>query len=404
MKFTKSEIDKLAATERDQLFWDDGLSGFGLKVTPTGRKIFICQKRVGGKPKRYTIGEFGRPWILDQARGEALRILQVLSIGGDPNALLQSSAGELTLAKVADRYWASAISHKKATTVANEKGLLDWHILPLLGKRSLAQLTREDVQKFVADIAAGKTRRDVRTKARGRAIVTGGRSSANRSLALLSSMLSFAVDNRMCRENVAAGVKQFALPKHNRFLTDDEIHQVGSALRELELEGVSFFGLAAIKFLILTGCRKNEALAMEWHWVDLRSQVINLPDSKTGQKPLMIGYSAVELLKKVQLHSGTKFVFANPGATSPISISKIWAKVKQRAGIERLRLHDLRHNFASSAVAGGQSLFLVGKLLGHSQSSTTERYAHLSRTPIQAAADDVAAKLNAILSAVEPRV
>jgi integrase len=404
MKFTKTIIDKLQPGEKDLLYWDDGLRGFGLKVTPKGRKVFIVQKRFRGRPVRFTIGTFGQPWSLDMARAEALRLMQTVAVGDDPRSTDRMDNANLTVAQLSTRYWSNGISHKKPTTIANEKGLLDSHILPLLGRRLIHDLKKEDVQKFMSDVAAGRTRRSVQTKPRGRATVTGGLSSANRSLGLLSAMLSFAVQNQLVRENVAIGLKQYKLKRHSRFLSEDELRRIGEALRQLEIDGANMVALCAIKFLLLTGCRKNEALNMEWLWVNLQFGTVSLPDSKTGQKVLVIGVAAVDLLKELRARfpANAKYVFPGSGGTTPVSVAKVWSKTKIRAGIDQLRLHDLRHNFASAAVADGQSLYLVGKLLGHSQSSTTERYAHLSKNPVRAAADDISKHLAVALDGSPP--
>jgi integrase len=158
--------------------------------------------------------------------------------------------------------------------------------------------------------------------------------------------------------------------------------------------GRAVFGIAAIRFLLLSGCRRNEALTLQWKWIDFDHSIDKLPDSKTGQKVLLIGSGAIDLLKALDKVEGSPWVFPSAaGGTTPISIQKVWNHVRSVAGLEDLRLHDLRHNFASAAVSSSQSLYIVGKLLGHSQSQTAQRYAHLAPDPVRQAADDVSAKL-----------
>ncbi len=205
MRITKKTVDGLAGVEKDTFFWDDDLAGFGVKVTPTGRKVFVLQTRLHGRAKRYTIGAYGQPWSPDSARIEAKMLLGQVSAGTDPHEEKKSRRQDITISELVDLYWEAAKAHKKQTTISNEKGLQKRHIIPLLGKARLKELQRHHIQKFVNDVAAGKTVADVRTKPRGRARVTGGQGSANRTFGLLSSMLSFAVERGLRADNPALG-------------------------------------------------------------------------------------------------------------------------------------------------------------------------------------------------------
>lgn len=203
-------------------------------------------------------------------------------------------------------------------------------------------------------------------------------------------MLSFAVENGYCADNPALGTKQFKLKTHDRYLTSDELDRLGKALDSAERNGVSIFAVAAIRFLSMTGCRRNEALTLQWSWIDFEHRIAKLPDSKTGQKVVHLGDSALSLIKSLPKVAGSPLVFpSSVGGDKPISIQKIWNDIRCEADLHDLRIHDLRHNFASTAVSSGQSLYLVGKLLGHSQSQTTQRYSHLAPDPIRDAADHV---------------
>ncbi|WP_180980715.1 site-specific integrase [Sinorhizobium sp. M4_45] len=391
MRITKKAMDGLIKADKDAFYWDDDLAGFGVKVTPAGKKVFVLQTRLHGRPKRYTIGTYGQPWSPDNARLEAKKMLGQVSAGIDPHEEKKSRRQDITISELADLYWEAAKAHKKPTTIANEKGLQKRHIIPLLGKSRLRDLQKHHIQKFVNDVAAGKTVADIRTKPRGRARVTGGQGSANRTFGLLSSMLSFAVERGLRPDNPALGVKQFKLRKHDRYLSAEELEKLGQALKSVEVDCASPFAIAAIRFLALSGCRRNEALSLQWGWLDLEHNLAKLPDSKTGQKVLLLGKVALEFLKMLPRVEGSPLVFPSAaGGTTPLSIQKIWDKVREKAGLEDIRLHDLRHNFASTAVSSGQSLYIVGKLLGHSQSQTTQRYAHLAPDPVRAAADEVA--------------
>lgn len=398
MRITKKAIDGLLAGDRDQFFWDDEISGFGIKVTPKGRKVFVQQARLNGQVRRYTIGTYGSPWTLDQARLEARKLLGQIAGGVDPMEEKRAKRADMTVKELTVLYWEAVESHKKETTVKNEKGQTDRHIIPLLGSSRLRELKRHHVQKFVSDIAAGRTAANVRTKQRGRAVVKGGKGAANRTFGLLSAMLSFAVEQKIIPENPALGVKQYKLKKHERYLSSDEMESLGQALHEFEEKGANSFAIAAIRFLVLSGCRRNEALGMQWKWIDFERNLVSLPDSKTGAKVILLGAEALKFLKALPKVHGSPLVFPSAaGGETQLSIQKVWDRVRQAAGLGDVRLHDLRHNFASIAVSSGQSLYVVGKLLGHSQSQTTQRYAHLALDPVHDAANNVSATLAAKL-------
>ena len=395
MRITKRVLDQLSATSKDAFYYDDGLSGFGVKVTKAGKKNFIVQVRIDGVARRFTIGEYGRPWSLDQAKDAALQLIADVSRGIDPRAVKKALNDEIRVSELIQTYLERGVTQKKRSTIDFERGLIKRHIIPLLGSSKVKTLTRSDLQKFLVAIATGKTAVNVKTRPRGRAIVTGGKAAANRTLALLSSILTFAVNEGHRSENPAKGIKQYKLQKNERFLTVAELERLGTALSDMEANSGSPYVVAAIRFLILTGCRRNEALTMRWQWIDFDHNLAKLPDSKTGKKIMMLGSAAIELLKSLTKLEGSELVFPSAvGGNTPISMQKTWGKIRTTAELEDVRLHDLRHNFASAAVSSGNSLYIVGKLLGHTQSQTTQRYAHLAADPLHSAADEVSTKLN----------
>lgn len=399
MKITKRLIDQLEPTAKDAFYFDDGLTGFGVKVTKGGKKNFIVQARVDGAARRFTIGEYGRPWSLDQAKDAAMQVLAEISKGTDPRKARNARKAAISMKELIEEYVQRATAQKKKSTIDFENGLIKYHILPLLGTSKVIDLTRSDLQKFQLAVAKGKTATDVKTRPRGRAIVTGGKGSANRTLALLSSILTFAVNEGHRADNPAKGIKHYKLEKHDRYLTEPELERLGAALSDAENNGTSPYVIAAIKFLILSGCRRNEALTLRWQWLDFDRNLAKLPDSKTGKKILLLGSAVMELLAPLPKVADSELVFPSAaGGLTPMSIQKAWAKIRLAAGLHDLRLHDLRHNFASSAVSAGNSLYIVGKLLGHTQPQTTQRYAHLAADPLHAAADEVSSKLKGHLS------
>lgn len=406
-KLTKRAIDAVKPGKRDLFTWDTEVKGFGLKVTPAGNRIYVFQYRFGGQVRRYTIGKHGSPWTPDKARGEAERLRGIVAHGKDPAvAKAAEKAKRTTITQLCDQYMAEAPfiilpkkgRPKKAATIATDKSNIERHVKPLLGRKRIHTVNRIDIERFQKDVAAGKTACDEKTGPRGRAIVKGGRGTAARATALLAAIFSYAVKQGMLRENPAKGVELFKGEPRTRFLTADEMSSLGEALSKAKSNGTSETVIAAIRLLILTGCRKSEILGLRWTWVDFEGGCLRLPESKTGKKVVPLGAPALELLATLPRIEGNPHVL--PGEKEGghlVGLPKAWAKIKKQAGLDDVRLHDLRHSFATVAVAGGDSLYLVGKVLGHKQSKTTEVYAHAQQDPLRAVADRAASKIAAAM-------
>jgi integrase len=396
IKFRIQAISKLPIPREPTFYWDTELKGLGLKAYVSGKKTFFFQTRLNGRSRRFTIGPCGQ-WSPEQARQRALEMLLDTSKGIDPVAEKKPDA-TMTLRSLAERYERDAMGHKKKSTREIETGMIKRHILPLLGKRVVSELTKTDLQRFLHQIADGKTAKVEKTRARGLAIVKGGKGAANRVMDLLASMLTYSIDLGVRADNPAKGVKKYKLKRHDRYLSESELAALGAALKHAEENGTSRFAVAAIRFLLLSGCRRGEALSLEWAWLDFDHNIAKLPDSKTGQKVMLLGTGAIDLVKSLPRVVGSPLVFPSAaGGKTPISIQKAWDKIRKKAGLDNLRLHDLRHHFASAAVSSGQSLYIVGKLLGHSQSQTTQRYAHLAPDPVRQAADTISEALGSKL-------
>jgi integrase len=259
------------------------------------------------------------------------------------------------------------------------------------------------VVKFQRDVAVGKSKADIKTKKHGRAIVDGGPGTAARSLAVLGALLEWAAhpDRKLIPANPAKGVKLLKAGKRERFLSETELAKLADALARLEAENrLSPITAAAIRLLLLSGCRKSEILSLRWEWVDIERGVLRLPDSKTGAKVVPLAAAAVKVLAELPRRDN----YVLPGATGTghyIGLQKDWERVRARAGLGGVRVHDLRHSFASFAVADGNSLYLIGKVLGHKHARTTENYAHLADDPIRAVADRTAARIAEAMSRTE---
>jgi integrase len=399
-KLTKRTVDAAApALDGSRRFvWDSDLKGFGLLVTPAGAKSYVVQYRTEhGRSRRLTIGRHGSPWTPEKARERAEELLRDVAVGADPMERRREARKAETVSELIDLYLEkgpAANTKKKASSWAADRSNLMRHVKPLLGSKVVASLTKEDIEDFQRDVAAGKTAADVKTKARGRAIVSGGKGTAARSTAVLGAMLAFAVERRMIPKNPAAKVTLYEGAKKERFLTGTEAATLSSTMVTMVAAGeLNPTAAAAIRLLLLTGCRKSEVLTLKWSYVDLEGGRLNLPDSKTGAKSVPLGAPALSLLGGIE-RTASGYVFpAARGAGHFTGVQKAWEAVRKRAGLGDVRIHDLRHSFASFAVAGGASLYLVGKVLGHAQAKTTQKYAHLADDPLRAVADATAGKI-----------
>ncbi len=410
-RLTKRVVDAIQPDPgREKFVWDSGdgaLKGFGVRVAPGGTESYIVYYRTReGRSRRLVIGRVG---VLtpDEARALARDRLKEVEQGGDPSAERHRARREaLTIAELAELYLAEGPaekSNKKASSWGTDRSNIERHVKPLLGKKLAVALTQSEVAKFQADVAAGKSKADIKTKKRGRAIVEGGRGTAARSLAVLGAMLEFAVGRKLIPANPAKGVKLFKPATKERFLSETELAALADAMAAMEGEGrLGVTATAAIRLLLLTGCRKSEILSLRWEWVDIERGVLRLPDSKTGAKIVPLAPAAVKLLAELP-RTGTYVLPAATGSGHYTGLQKHWERVRERAGLVGVRIHDMRHSFASFAVADGNSLFLIGKVLGHKQARTTEGYAHLADDPIRAVGDRTAARIAAAMAAAGER-
>ena len=407
-RITKRAVDAVKPADADTYLWDADLSGFGLKVTPTGGKTYLVQYRLGGRKgrtRRVTIGRHGSPWTPESARKEAKRLLGEVGAGRDPAEAKQKEKDNITIAQLCDQYLEAAPlivlprkrRPKKASTLATDRSNIERHIKPLLGRKRVCSITRLDIEKFQRDVATGKTAVDVRTKPRGRAIVRGGEGTAARATAVLGALFSYAVKERIRTDNPVRGVELYGGEKKERFLSAVELAQLGDALATAQQDGENAFAVAAIRLLVLTGARKSEILTLKWEHVEWERGCLRLPDSKTGAKVIPLGAAALEVLSEIPRIEGNPYVIPGLEERHFVGLQKTWERIRKRAALVGVRLHDLRHSFASVAVAGGDSLYLVGKVLGHQQARTTERYAHLADDPLKAVADKTAAQIAAAM-------
>ncbi|MZR29645.1 tyrosine-type recombinase/integrase [Sneathiella litorea] len=216
---------------------------------------------------------------------------------------------------------------------------------------------------------------------------------------LLGGIFSFAFDGGLIKENPVRGVKRFADRKGQRYLSQTELVSLGKALREAEQKGENLFAIAILKLLIFTGCRKGEIESLKWSEVDFQSDYLWPEDSKTGAKAIPLNAGAMETLNGIAALDGSDFVFpAHRGDGYYQGTLKVWMRIREEAGLNDVRLHDLRHSFASVAVSGGASLPVIGTLLGHSSTTITQQYAHLHDNPLRLATEAVGIKITEAFS------
>ena len=381
-KITKKRVESIKPSDRDVLEWDDELRGFGVRIKPSGVRSYIIQYRNRfGRSRRLTIGTHGRLTAVE-ARKEARLLLSEVDRGGDPAADRVNARHALKFAEFAERYMTDYVpGKKKPSTLETDRINLQRHILPALGTLPVAAITRADVVRLHQEMKN-----------------TPG--AANRTLDLLSHMLNVAENwgLRPDGTNPCRHVERYKPVKRERYLSSDELARLGHALTEAESTGTERRdAVAAMRLLILTGCRRSEILTLRWEHVDFESGCLRLPGSKTGAKIIHLNAPALEVLNGLTPKpSGWVITGAKEGAHL-VNLKKPWYRIRKKAGLDDVRLHDLRHSFASVGVSGGLSLPIIGALLGHSQPATTARYAHLAADPLKQATDMIGERIAAAM-------
>ena len=373
-KLTKRTVDMAEAGERVTVAWDDELRGFGLRVYPNGRKVYIVKCRVKGQQRFITLGQHG-PVTADQARAKAYNILSEAKNGRDPARELDQMRKSPTMKDLGERFLKEHVAVRcKPSTQGEYKRSVELFINPKLGTRKVCDIERKDIAEF------HHTLRDIPYQ-------------ANRTLGVLSKMFNLAEvwGLRPDHSNPCLHVKKYPEQKRERFLSSEEYVALGKALDAIEADGSeSKSAITAIRLLMLTGCRLGEIMTLKWDYVDLKAREFRLPDSKTGAKVVHFGKTLVDVLKSIERMEGNPWVITGRKEGARLTdLQHPWRRIRVRAGLPELRIHDLRHSYASGALALGEGLPMIGKLLGHTQVQTTARYAHLANDPVKAAAGKV---------------
>lgn len=405
IRLTKTVVDRFvcpAGAERAVLF-DATLPGFHVEALASGRRVYRLRWTKGGRQGRETLGEHGS-MTCDEARAKATILRGQLFQGFDPARQREDARlarrRAITIAALIELWLTDgrlAAPNKRESSWETDARKLRLHIVPLLGAISAAKLTRQDIERAQGQIVAGGTARDARTaRARGRSIVKGGVGAARGAIMSLSTCLSWAVQEGIIAVNPCEAVKVPQSRAMQRFLTDDEAARLLQSVQSMEMtRAIAPVFADIIRLLLLTGGRKSEIQLLNWREVDLARGLIVLPRerSKTGEKVIVLGDQALLLLaqRRQRAAENAVWVFPSPQkANAPVeNLQKAWRRIRAHAGLDDVRLHDLRHSFASFAAARGATLLEIGKALGHSQPSSTARYAHLGESPLRRLANQV---------------
>ena len=374
-KITKRTVDALVGQERERVVWDDDLKGFGVRVHPSGRRVYIVKTRYRGRVIKMTIGPHGAV-TPSYARVRAAEIITDARAGKNP---VGRNADAPTMIALGKRFLKEYVAtHCKPSTAEEYRRSVKLFIDPRIGRYRVPDIQRSDIAALHHDM------RDTPYQ-------------ANRTLGVLSKMFNLAElwDLRPDGTNPCRHVKRFREEKRERFLSDIEYQRLGAALKEIEVDGSeTASAIAAVRLLMLTGCRLSEIQKLRWQHVDLGAGELRLPDTKTGAKVVYLGDPAIAVLERIDRRDGNPWVIAGRKPESHLTdLQHPWRRIRARADLDDVRIHDLRHSFASGGLLVGEGLPMIGKLLGHTQVQTTARYAHLASDPVKSAANRIASRI-----------
>lgn len=412
-KLTKRTAEAASPKAARYVVWDSELPGFGLRIESSGRKTFIARYRAGGGRqgvlRQKSLGQFGVV-TTDEARATARKILGPAAGGADPlGERVEARKAGVTVAEVCDWYLREAASGRllgrrgrpiKPSTIDLDRSRIEVHVKPLIGKKRVSVLSLKDMEDMQADIAVGKTAVIIGDGGRPRGgIATGGRGAGARTLAMMHAIFEHAMRHQVIRNNPARGTRKMATGRRKARLTWDQLGALGKAMKAVAAaKSESPTVLVAIRLLLLTGLRRNEALGLRPTWV-LQAGGIDFPDTKSGPQVRPIGKTALDLLLASIASNGedAEWIFpAERGEGHYVGLPKVLARVANRAKISGITPHMLRHTFASIAADLGFSELTIAGLLGHSAGSVTSGYVHLD-TALVAAADRVSSTIAKVL-------
>ncbi len=403
---TKRLVDAAKPQDKDYFLWDGDVAGFGLRVFPSGVKTYLVQYRMAGRTRRVKISYHGHLTV-EEARKQAKILLGKVAKGDNPAEDRAGERAAITVEELCKRYLAAAEKGlilnrhkqpKKISTLYTDKGRINWHIVPLLGKRKVRDITSADVTRFMRDVQSGKTATDIKSGPGKRTIVEGGSGTAARTVGLLGGIFSFAVSEGLRLDNPVRGVQRPADNQKKIFLTQVQYRKLGMTLKRLEQEGENKKAINAIWLIALTGCRRGEVENLSWSEVDKNGHCFRLGDTKTGESIRPVGKAAFNILEKVTKNKKSDYVFArDDGEDKFVGLPKAWLRIIEEAGLLKtgITMHSLRHSFASVANELQFTPPTIAAMLGHSLAAIgiTGRYIHHLDETLIHAANKISAKI-----------
>jgi integrase len=373
--------EAVKAMKPGDIVWDTKLSGFGVRCQRRDR-VFVYKTRINNRQRWFSIGKFGQPWTVDAAERRVRIIQGDIAKDLDPASIRDERIRNPTLEQAGNEYLKVEISKRKEATQVQYTDFLKRLVYPSLGECKVADLKFSDISRLHHDLR-------------------GTPATANRVVAVLSGLFNWCERHgyRPKQSNPAQGIEKNEEKSNERFLSPRELARVGIALSRAErLKTATPYALAAIRLLMFTGCRRDEILELKWKDVKLDKAMLVLADSKTGSRAVYLSAPAMEVLNALpKVAKNPHVIVGDKEGHHLVNLRKVWLRIRKVARLNDVRIHDLRHSFASFGAQGGLSLQMIGKLLGHTKASTTEKYSHLAADPIRAANEATGLQIAAIL-------
>jgi integrase len=412
-KITKNIVDSTSPKKARIYIWDSSLPGFGLVVQPSGVKSFVFQYRnAEGQTKRLTIGRYGEALTPDQARKKAKQLQADVMAGRDPLSEKQARQKALTVSQLLDKYLDSAkFAQKAESTQSVDRGRVERHIRPLIGRKVADKLSADDVRRMYNDIKEGKTSATVKTKARGLAVVRGGEGAARMATRLIKAIYSWAVVEGIITENPTTSVKVSKDGRREIVLEQEDYARMFRAIDELEqTRRISSAAADAVRVIALTGSRRGEIAGLRWRHVNLKTGMATLQSDehkagrKTGEsRKIGLPTAAQAIISRQPEGKGEDYVFQPARGEGPVSLSKPWRLIRDQAGLPAdAVLHSLRHSLATSMADSGAGAAQIMAVMGHKDLATSQKYIHIAKERRAELAEKAAAGISAALTGSAP--
>lgn len=364
---------------------DSQLRGFGIRRQKSADVSYFVQRRVQGRMRRFTIGRHGSPWTTTTARMEASRLLLLMRSGGNPVTEREAArARQMSFQELTEQFLEIHGPTLKPSTLVTYTDCIELRLRPKFGNKPINEITHQDVAKAHVSWREHKT-------------------AANNALTCLSSIFGWAEDQKLLPKhtNPCPDIKRYKTSKKERYLSRDELRRLGNTLDEWEANGkINIYAAFAIRLLIVTGARFKEILTLQWPNIHWEHRVLQLPDSKTGFKYIFLNDYALAILRSIPRLANNPYVIAGKKEGRHfVGLTKCWYGLRAAADLHDVRIHDLRHSFASFAITlGGSNIPVLGRVLGHSNPETTARYTHIAKDPAAAIADATGKELALIMN------